>query len=79
MPKLADANFAKEQAGNPHAVTDAKVADDLDKIIKAVTVRQANGKLSKAHQSTLLSRIDDLCQRRDKIGPGTGLKRGQLV
>ncbi|QDK34721.1 hypothetical protein [Sphingomonas sp. IC081] len=60
FPKLADAQFAKAQAGNPHALTDAKVSDDLDKIVRTLSVGNAKQKLSKAQESTLLSRIDDL-------------------
>lgn len=60
FPKLADAQFAKTQATNPHALTDAKVADDLDKIVRTLSVDSAKRKLSKAQQSTLLSRIDGL-------------------
>lgn len=60
LPKLADAQFVKEQAGNPHALTDAKVANDLDKIVRTLTVDGAKRKLSQSQQSTLLSRVNDL-------------------
>lgn len=60
FPKLAEAKFAREQAGNPHRLTDAKVADDLDKLVQTMMVDGARRKLSKGQRATLLSRVDDL-------------------
>ncbi|WP_156313594.1 hypothetical protein [Erythrobacter sp. SG61-1L] len=60
LPKLADAQFAREQAANPHVLTDAQVADDLDRIVQTMMVDGAKRKLSKGQHSTLLNRVSDL-------------------
>lgn len=60
LPKLSEAQFAKEQALNPHLLTDANVADDLDKLVQTMMVDGAKRKLSASQRSALVSRIDDL-------------------
>lgn len=61
LPKLADAQFAKRQASNAYAATDAAVSSDLEKLVQNLsTSNSAKAKLSKTQKATLLSRIDDL-------------------
>lgn len=60
LPKLADAQFARQQASSPYAVTDAAVSADLDKIVQTMLTDGAKRKLTKAQRSTLVSRVADL-------------------
>lgn len=60
LPQLDQSIFAKEQAQNPHLLTDAAVSADLDRLVNILKVNRAKSKLSSAQKSTLTSRVDDL-------------------
>lgn len=61
FPQAAQARFARQQMDNPHAVTDARVADDLAKLVDNITVRNsAKRRLSKDQQAVLVGRVDEL-------------------
>lgn len=60
LPSARAARFVQEQAANPYVVTDAKVADDISKIVQTMTADGARRKLANNKRPTLLSRLDDL-------------------
>lgn len=60
LPSARAARFVQEQSANPFVATDAKVADDVSKIVQTITAGNANRKLSAPKRATLLSRLDDL-------------------
>ncbi|WP_156103352.1 hypothetical protein [Sphingobium herbicidovorans] len=58
-PKLAQARFASQQAGNPFAPVDAEIADDLDRLIQTVSASKGKKKLKEARISSLVSDLEE--------------------